>query len=116
MSTNRFSRAPLVLDGSDDEEAARDATLADKVTSGIGGLTILSSRDNASWVVAERPPRPQSAPAWAGGGRTSFWSSFPGSVSVASSALTDAPSLCSLGGAGGVRVGGGDTWRLIILA
>ena len=116
MSANRFSHAPLVLDGSDDKEAARDATLADEVTSGIGGLTILSSRNNASWVVAERPPRPQSAPAWAGGGRTSFRSSFPGSVSVASSALTDAPSLCCLGGAGGVRVGGGDTWRLMILA
>ena len=107
MCRNRFSRAPLVLDGSNEEEATCDAMLVDKVTSGIGGLTILSSRDNASWVVAERPPRPQSAPAWAGGGRTSFRSSFPGSVSVASSVLTDAPSLRSLGGAGGGCGGGG---------
>ena len=58
MSDNCFSCALLVLDGSDEEEAAHDATLADKVTSGIGGLTILSSHDDASWVVAERPLRP----------------------------------------------------------
>ena len=111
MSANRFSRAPLVLDGFDKEEAARDAMLADAVTSGIRGLTILSSRDDTSWMVAERPPRPQSAPAQAGGGRTSFWSTFPGSVLVASSALTDAPLLCSLGRVGGVRGGGGGTWH-----
>ena len=95
-----------MLDGSNEEEAARDATLTNEVTSGIGGLMILSSHDDASWVVVERPLRPQSALARAGGGRASFWSAFPGSVLVASSALTDAPSLCSLGGAGGVCGGG----------
>ena len=111
MSENPFSHTLLVLDVSDEEEAVRDATLADKVASGLGGLTILSSRDDASWVVAEHPLRPQSAPARAGGGRATFRCAFPGSVLVASSALTDAPLLHSLGGAGGVR-GGGDTWRL----
>ena len=110
MSANCFSHAPLVLDGSNEEEATRYATLADEVTSRIWGLTILSSRDGASWVVAERPLHPQSAPAQAGRGRASFRSAFPGFVLVASSAPTDAPSLRSLGGAGGVHGGGGDTW------
>ena len=85
MSSRCFSRVPLVLDASDDkEEAPREATLAalsEEIMSDLGGLTILSSWDDASWVDA-RAPCPQSAPAHAGVGRLALWSNFSGSVLV----------------------------------
>ena len=71
MSGRCFSRTPLALDAPDKGGVPRDeafAALSDEVTSELGRLTIMSLRDDASWVDA-RLPRPQSAPARGGGGR-----------------------------------------------
>jgi hypothetical protein len=81
-------------------------TMADEVTSELGGLTIVSAAGDASWLGVEGPvSRP---PAAAPSRARPTARSVSGTLSVASS-MTEPPSLqyvIPAGGAGGGRGGG----------
>ncbi len=66
MSGSRYHHQPFVLDSSAAEEGARDS--ADEVASGFGGLTIVSSQENSSWLgvgeLLASPPQPMLTRTW----------------------------------------------------
>jgi hypothetical protein len=107
-----YTRKPLVLDTSGDE-----ADGADKVASGLEGLTIVSSADDTGWVgVKGQPERPPLlAPARTHGAACTLSSS----LSILS-ALTEPPSIClgaplnRAAGMGGGLTRGFHLWKAVL--
>jgi hypothetical protein len=91
MPTHWYDCQPFVLEspGNEGEEGACKEGLTDEVTSGLGGLTIVSAPDNTSWIgVGGQPARlPLSVPAHARATR-----SFS-SLHLVTSLMTELPPL-----------------------
>jgi hypothetical protein len=91
MPTRRYYRQPFVLElpGDEGEEGARKEGLMDEVTSGLGGLTIVSAPDDMSWIGVGGQPAclPLSAPA-----RACATRSFS-SLLLVTSSMTELPPL-----------------------